>query len=1581
MPPPRRRQPPSLPLRGYAVAVAWLLVAVGAINLPAPSARAQFSERAPSAGLDLNYPTGVGPHTLASIDAYAVGGAAAACDLDGDGWTDVIVAQANAPCLVFINNRDGTFREEGKARGLDTASDIGGIAVGDFQNRGVPDVFMAPVGGPRYFLFVNDGTGHFTEQAVARGADATVTEQPHRGQSVTLVDYDRDGFLDLHVTEWSVVSHSQNAQHSVLLRNLGRANPGFFENKTAASGLVQPAIGGVIANTGATWADFDGDGFPDVFLAGEAGTNQLWWNNGNGTFTNGTDAAGLASRATGRGAAVVDYDGDGRLDLFVTATSPVTGSADPSYVSDNKLYRYTGNRRFTEVSGGTELKDTGWGWGVGSLDVNNDGWPDLVVTNGYVAPGQNFAPAKNDPTKLFLNRRGEFTSEGPAYGITDNGLGRSVVVLDYDHDGREDVFITQTEGHRLLYRNVTPAAHWINLRFKGTSSNRDGYGCEVRVTAGGRDQFALYNPTNAYLGQREPVLHFGLGTATTIERIRIKWPNGTLQEISNVAADRTLTITETAGAGSEPVLVTAPRGATAVKDSVVTLTAAGAGSPAPVYSWFKDGVRLPDVTGATLTLPRVQPVDAGAYTVRLDNPFGTVTSAAATVAVTADLATKSVARWWNEALLEGIRKDTPNPPVHARNLYHLSAVLWDAYWAYERDGWAAHHELFHRETVVLPADESARRGAQEQAMSYAAFRLITARFARSPGSVATTTGARWLLQQYGFDPDLSDDTGASPAAAGLRIAARTLALTATDGANESGGYADASGYRPVNPPLVVRDSGIGPIVDPNRWQPLDLAKTITQNGLVLGSGPQGFIGANARNTRTFALLHAANGFLLDDPGPPPQFGGADYARQAVEVIRYSSQLTAADGATLDISPGRMLNNPLGTNDGTGHALNPVTSRPYAANVVPRGDYARLLAEFWADGPASETPPGHWNVLFNELGDHPLATRRFLGAGAPLDRLAWDVLGYVALNGAMHDAACAAWTLKWQYDSARPITMIRYLASLGQSSDPARTNFNARGLPLVPDLIEIVTAGSSGPGQRHAALAAHVGAIAVKSWLGTPPSPDLTSGVGWVLAANWLPYQRDTFVTPAFPAYISGHSTFSRAAAEVLTRFTGSAFFPGGLATHDFPAGTALGFENGPSQSVQLQWATYFDAADQAGLSRLYGGIHIAADDFMGRRMGARVGQAAFDRFLNLLGSASRAPIAAGAATSAPAIVRAPTSLATSAGRTVQLAVEVAGTGPVTFQWLRGATVVGTERVLSLANVGTGDAGDYRVVVRNSLGAVTSRSARLTIDGAAALANFSLRAVAGAGDRTLIVGFTVQGAQPKGILLRAAGPALAALGVSGALAHPGLSLADDAGISLARAGHWDPLQTPAALFARAGAFPFAPGSADSALVAALPAGNYTAAVTGAASAGTALLELYEADDTANRLVNVSGRAFAGAGAEVVAGFVIRGEKSGRFLIRGIGPALAAFRVAGALTDPNLTVFDARGTIVAANDNWQTGGDPAAVSAASAQVGAFPLAAGSADAALLASLPPGPYTVALNGTAGTSGVALLEIFELP
>jgi hypothetical protein len=330
----------------------------------------------------------------------------------------------------------------------------------------------------------------------------------------------------------------------------------------------------------------------------------------------------------------------------------------------------------------------------------------------------------------------------------------------------------------------------------------------------------------------------------------------------------------------------------------------------------------------------------------------------------------------------------------------------------------------------------------------------------------------------------------------------------------------------------------------------------------------------------------------------------------IEVIAKTAELDVDDGIMMDISPGARGNNPLGTNDGVGHAVNPSTGAPYPPNLARRGDVTRVVAEMWADGPTSETPPGHWVKLAQEISDQIDPSARIpWNEGDPVDRLEWDVGFTFSVSAAVHDAAIAAWELKRETVGPRPITLIRWMADNGQRTNPDGPSYDPNGLPLVDGLIELITEESSAPGERHEHLRWFVGEIAVWSWPGEPGDrKNDHTALQWMRARDWIPYQRRTFVTPAFPGFISGHSTFSRSAAVVMTEYTGSAFFPGGL--FEFVADTNgyLKFEAGPSEPLRLQWATYFDASDEAGQSRLWGGIHVWPDDQIGRFAGADAGE-------------------------------------------------------------------------------------------------------------------------------------------------------------------------------------------------------------------------------------------------------------------------------------------------------------------------------------------------------------------------------------
>ena len=621
----------------------------------------------------------------------------------------------------------------------------------------------------------------------------------------------------------------------------------------------------------------------------------------------------------------------------------------------------------------------------------------------------------------------------------------------------------------------------------------------------------------------------------------------------------------------------------------------------------------------------------------------------------------SVARQWNEVLLNGIRNDFARPTVHARNLFHISAAMYDAWAVFEPN--AATYFLGkqnHRFFIPFEGFETDLdvQAAREEAISYAAFRLIKYRFRNSPGAEETLAACDSLLLSLGYDPTFSNPNyqNGSPASLGLYLAEQIIAYGHQDGSNEEAGYAN-SFYQSVNPPLAPIALGNPRMIYPNRWQPLQLGLFVDQSGNPLNGGAPPFLGPEWGYVSPFAMnedeitwkKHEDYWYpIYHDPGPPalmdtssrePSF---DYQWNHSLVALWSSHLDPNDGVIWDISPGNLGNISVedlptdiedlpefydelnGGDIGTGYAVNPKTGAPYPPNLVPRGDYTRVLAEFWADGPDSETPPGHWFTILNHVNDQPELEKRFEGKGDILDPLEWDVKAYFILGGAVHDAAISAWSIKGYYDYVRPISAIRWMADQGQSTDPTQLNYSPYGIPLEPGLIEVIEVGDPLAGFRDS----NVGKIKLYTWRGPAfigLGQDSIAGVGWILAEQWWPYQRPSFVTPPFAGYISGHSTFSRAAAEVLTMLTGDPFFPGGVGEFVARKNEFLVFEKGPSVDVVLQWATYRDASDQTSLSRIWGGIHPPVDDIPGRLIGIEVGEAAFAHAKSYFDGTARSP--------------------------------------------------------------------------------------------------------------------------------------------------------------------------------------------------------------------------------------------------------------------------------------------------------------------------------------------------------------------
>ena len=584
---------------------------------------------------------------------------------------------------------------------------------------------------------------------------------------------------------------------------------------------------------------------------------------------------------------------------------------------------------------------------------------------------------------------------------------------------------------------------------------------------------------------------------------------------------------------------------------------------------------------------------------------------------------QSVARKWNEQNLGAIRLDIPHPPVHARNLFHVSVAMWDAWAAYDD---VAVGYVHNENATIVDADnnnidEEDLHKFREEAISYAAFRVLKSRYQNSVGNEITLKSLSNQMELLGYDESEDSLDGSHPSAVGNRVANSILSFFWDDGSRESDGYKDDT-YSPENDALPLDEPRFTLLTtfNPNHWQPLAFGDfALTQNGIETDL-IQKYQGSQWHLVRPFSLKRKGLGLLYDDPGSPPMLGaiGDEKFKDNInQVLKYSSWLDPSDNKLMNISPGNYGNNSLGRMDGTGHQINPIIGEPYPDNIVLRADYGRVVAEYWADGPDSETPPGHWNVLANKVSDDSRLVKKVEGSGPELSELEWDVKCYFALNAAQHDAATAAWTCKRIYDYGRPITMCRYMGSKGQSSEKGipgsfeEISYDPEGLKLEDGLVEIITPESSSPGERHEHLASDVGSIAVYTWQGEPVEPESeVGGVGWILAMDWLPYQQDTFVTPAFASYVSGHSCFSRAGAEVLTKITGSPYFPGGLFQHEAPKGS-LEFEYGPSKDLTLEWATYYDASDEAGLSRLWGGIHVTVDDLPGRVMGSKAGIAAY----------------------------------------------------------------------------------------------------------------------------------------------------------------------------------------------------------------------------------------------------------------------------------------------------------------------------------------------------------------------------------
>ncbi len=491
-------------------------------------------------------------------------------DYDHDGWVDLFVpggsrfdgAPPQTSNRLYRNNRDGTFTDVTKKAGLERVCWASGVCVGDYNNDGFDDLFLSCWG--QNILYRNNGDGTFTDVTREAGLLHARTEW---GSGCTFLDYNRDGFLDLFVSNyvdfdpktvpapgandncrWKGIAVNCGPRglatgHNFLYRNNG---DGTFSDVSEASGISKPRNRYAMT---AVAADFDGDGWPDLYVACDSTPSILYRNNRDGTFTDVALEAGVAYNEDGReqagmGVAVGDILSSGRLDIFKTHF------ADDTPI----LYRNKGANRFEEMTAraGLGAFNRYVGWGAAFADFDNDGLPDLIFVNGNVYPEieHDFPeyPYRNPRFLLRNLGNGKFedVSAQSGAGISGRHSSRGCAIGDFDNDGMPDIAVMNMGEPPSLLRNETVNANrWLKLKLIGTKSNRSAIGAKAVVTAAGRSQRQDVLSQSSFYSQSDLRLHFGLGAADRAD-VEIRWPSGVEQKLRDVKANQILEIRESA---------------------------------------------------------------------------------------------------------------------------------------------------------------------------------------------------------------------------------------------------------------------------------------------------------------------------------------------------------------------------------------------------------------------------------------------------------------------------------------------------------------------------------------------------------------------------------------------------------------------------------------------------------------------------------------------------------------------------------------------------------------------------------------------------------------------------------------------------------------------------------------------------------------------------------------------------------------------------------------------------------------------------------------------------------------------------
>ena len=531
----------------------------------APGSRLRFEDITSKTGINIRHHTRTYHGKNADVlRMFTAGGAAVAVgDYDNDGYEDLFITDSEngKPNHLFRNNHDGTFtdvaQEAGVAGGNDASNIVSDALWFDYDNDGLPDLLVARFGTP--ILYHNEGHGKFRDVTAGSGLNKF-------GNTIAVIafDYDNDGYLDLlfgnyfqpvnlldlkdpHVLP-NNLDAATNGGGVTLWHNTGK---GTFEDVTDKAGLGK--VTGWTLDVG--HGDFTNNGLQDIYLACDFGTDHVLLNNGDGTFREVTEKATGWDTKKGMNVDVADYNNDGWLDIYVT-------NIYDDYMKEcAMLWQNMGDGTFTDVSQEVGVCDTGWGWAAKFADFNNDGWQDLFVVNGLrsagpenylpvllpmlTTPGIDFSDVNNWPDignrtwsgyqkkRLFYNLGdGTFREIGADAGVNNDRDGRGIGVIDLDNDGRLDLVQTNADQAPIVYHNVSQnVGNWIELKLIGTKSNRDGIGTRVQVQAGGLTQIRELDGGNGYASQSTRRIHFGIGSATKIDHLQIRWPSGRVDQV------------------------------------------------------------------------------------------------------------------------------------------------------------------------------------------------------------------------------------------------------------------------------------------------------------------------------------------------------------------------------------------------------------------------------------------------------------------------------------------------------------------------------------------------------------------------------------------------------------------------------------------------------------------------------------------------------------------------------------------------------------------------------------------------------------------------------------------------------------------------------------------------------------------------------------------------------------------------------------------------------------------------------------------------------------------------------------------